>query len=94
MSKNNIQFNIPKGSDQQSLGKIIHNILTNKTTDKDKTVVTRIIKRLNKTHTKFLILACTDLQLIVPKISGVKIIDTMKVLAKATVNQMKGDLQS
>lgn len=93
LSKNKIQFIIPQENDQKILGRIIHNIVTSKTTDKDRSRVTRIIKQLN-THTKVLILACTDLQLIVPKIRGVKIIDSMKVLANATVNQMKGDLRS
>ena len=85
LEKHRVSFGIPDADDQLKLGKIILNILSGNPMNRDKKEVTEIIKDMK---TDALILACTDLQLIMQKTEDVKIIDTMKVLADATVREI------
>lgn len=83
LKENHISFKSPEKEDQVKLSKIIHKVVLNKHTDKDHAAVKRIIKNLGP-GVKNIILACTDLQLIVPPIKEIRILDTMKILADAT----------
>ena len=71
------------------MGIIINDILRNQNIDKDRVEFLRIIKNVSK-KSDALLLACTDLQLLIPekKINGVEVFDTMKILADATVKEL------
>lgn len=88
LAKDKIPFNVPSSNDQSEVSKVILNILSGKKSDHDKIKITKIIKSLG---TNTLILACTDLQLLLPKMANMNIIDTMQVLAKATVKEILSD---
>lgn len=86
--ENNIKQFVPDRADQTGIGKIINNIVLNKHNNKDKKEFLDIIDKFNKDSIKDIILACTDLQLLNPQRPGIKIYDTMKILADATVKEI------
>jgi aspartate racemase len=79
----------PNKFNQRQMGIIINDILRNQNIDKDRVEFLRIIKNVSK-KSDALLLACTDLQLLIPekKINGVEVFDTMKILADATVKEL------
>jgi len=85
---NQIKQITPIESEQQEIGKLINNLVLNRYDDIDRKKLTNIIENLTKKGLSTVILACTDLQLLIPKIEGVQIYDTMKILADATVNKL------
>ena len=73
---------------QAKLGKIIHNLVTGKHNNKDREFLIEIIDSFEKKEVDCVILACTDLQLLIPKHKNLTTYDTMKILADATVSRM------
>lgn len=88
LEKQNIKFCAPPPSLQKTLNKTIDNILTNKQTDKDSRNINEILGHFSNEKIHDVILACTDLQLLSPKHPKIKIHDTMKILADATVREL------
>lgn len=86
--KNRIQSISVNKSQQHVLNTMIHKIVNNKTEDKDAQVLTEIATELKTQGADCIVLACTDLQQIMQVIPGVQIIDTMRVLAEASVSRM------
>lgn len=84
-----IDFVTPNKINQKKMGIIINNILSNQCIDENRLELLQIINSVSK-KSDALLLACTDLQLIVPenKINGLQIFDTMKILADATVREI------
>lgn len=80
-----IRVKNPSKLQQNKINDIIHHLVDNIDTDKDKTELTNIMKDLKINH---FLLACTDLQLISEGIDNSTIFDTMNILAKATVKEM------
>ena len=50
--------------------------------------ILKIINNIASSGLKTIILACTDLQVIVPKHESVQIYDTMAILAESTVKEL------
>lgn len=73
--------------DQAEIGKMINRIVLNRHDEKDRKELINIIDKFEG-KTNNVILACTDLQLLVPHHPRLKTYDTMKILADATVNQI------
>jgi aspartate racemase len=90
LNKNKINQIIPNDFQQTQIGRLIHKIVSNRYNNKDREVLIKIIKDFSKGKVKHVILACTDLQLLMPQIKGIKIYDTMKILADATVKNIIG----
>lgn len=88
LSAQNIKFRVPISDEQLKLNSAIHKIVLNSHTDKERKDVFDIIQSLTDQNIKNLILACTDLHLVVHKKMGVNILDTMKILADATVKEI------
>ena len=59
-----------------------------KQTPKNQIVVDQVLKDLEDKGVKNIILACTDLQLLIKEKPGMEILDTMHILAKATVREI------
>jgi len=76
---------IPDNIQQIKIGKIINNLVLNQHSNNDRKELLEIIGSLKNKGAKTIILACTDLQILVPKFPGIKIFDTMKILANSTV---------
>lgn len=79
---------VPNDCEQAKIGKIINNLVSNKQNDYDRQDLIQIIKSFSKKKVKTVILACTDLQLLVPKLPGIVIFDTMKILVDSTVREI------
>ena len=82
--RSGINIKIPDDSDQLIMGTIINNIVKNKHGKRDKKELLKIIRNL---RVRNVILACTDLQILNPKSDGIKIFDTMHILANAAVRE-------
>jgi aspartate/glutamate racemase len=70
------------------MGKIIHNLVTGQQNNKDREELINIIGDFEDKKVDCVILACTDLQLLIPKHHNLKIFDTMKIFADATVENI------
>jgi aspartate racemase len=86
--ENDIHVKLPDDDDQSRMGSIINHLVHSRHTDQDKIELIKIIEKLSKKEVKTLILACTDLQLLVPEFKDMKIYDTMEILAEATVREL------
>jgi len=91
LEKNKIELITPNNFEQAKMGKIINNIVTNRHTNKDREEIINIINNFDKKEIKNIILACTDLQLLIPHHPNIAIYDTMKVFAEATVDEILKD---
>ncbi len=88
LKKNGIMQIRPDDFEQEKIGRMIHNIVMNRHANKDRAELMKIISRFEDKKAKNVILACTDLQLLIPKHPGINIYDTMKILADATVREI------
>ena len=78
----------PDDFQQAKIGKIIHNLVSNKQSNKDREELMNIIDDFETKGVNHIILACTDLQLLIPQHPKLKIFDTMKIFADATVREI------
>lgn len=88
LQKNNIKQVIPDEFQQAKIGKMINNLVLNRHNNKDREELLRIAEDFSNKGVKTVILACTDLQLLIPHHSNLEIYDTMKILADATVEEI------
>lgn len=86
--KNNIRYQTPNDLQQAKMGKFIINIVTGQQNNKDREELINIINDFENKNIDCIILACTDLQLLIPKHQNLKIFDTMKILSEATVEEI------
>jgi aspartate/glutamate racemase len=56
--------------------------------NKDREELIKIISDFEKKNVDCVVLACTDLQLLIPKLPALKIFDTMKIFADSTVEKI------
>ena len=80
-----IAFEEPNDFQQEKMGKIIHNLVMGQKNNRDRETLLEIIGDFEDKDVDAVALACTDLQLLIPKHPTLKIFDTMKILAEATV---------
>ncbi|MEI7792101.1 MAG: amino acid racemase [Candidatus Berkelbacteria bacterium] len=80
-----IQYATPDDYQQAKMGKFIMNLVTGRQNNRDREEFIKIIGDFEAKNVDCVMLACTDLQLLIPKHPKLKIFDTMKVLADATV---------
>lgn len=86
LNNKKIKILTPNSENQVRMGKIIHNLVSQSSSKKDRDSLIRIIKDIKGVNN--IILACTDLQILSPKIRGIKIHDTMKILANSAVREI------
>ncbi len=84
----NIGYETPDDFQQAKMGKIIHRLVTGQQNNQDREELVAIIDSFKDKNIDCLILACTDLQLLIPTHPSLKIFDTMKILADATVEKI------
>ncbi len=83
-----IEFVSPDNYQQAKLGKFIHNLVIGQQNNRDREEFIKIIDGFVDKNVDCVALACTDLQLLLPKHAKLKIVDTMKILADATVEKI------
>jgi len=81
---------LPSNSDQKLLAQIILRIIEGKSDQAEQKELEEIVLRM-KVDT--ILLACTDLQLLLHEIKRVQIIDTMHLLAEAVVKELLANTQ-
>lgn len=86
--ENQIGYETPDDFQQVKMGKIILNLVTGMQNNKDREELIKIISYFEKKNVDCVVLACTDLQLLIPKLPSLKIFDTMKIFADATVEKI------
>lgn len=89
--KENIKQVLPDEFEQAKIGKMINNIVLHKHANKDRKELLEIVDKFAKKGVKNVILACTDLQLLIPHHPRLVIYDTMKIFADATVQEILKD---
>lgn len=81
----NIDYVTPDNFQQAKMGKIILNLVTGQQRNEDRDKIIEIINSFDTKEVDCVALACTDLQLLIPKHKSLTIFDTMKILADSTV---------
>ncbi len=79
---------LPDDLEQAKIGKIIHNLVINRQGNREREELLKIIENFEVKNIQDAVLACTDLQLLLPEHGKVRIHDTMKILADATVRNI------
>ncbi len=87
-SANGIKQVVPDDYQQAKIGKMIHNLVSNRHDNKDREELIKMINDFENRGLEYVILACTDLQLLIPQHPKLKIFDTMKIFADAAVQYM------
>lgn len=82
---------IPDGFEQAKIGKMISNLVLSRHDNRDREELVKVIESFANKGVKNVILACTDLQLLLPSHDGLNIYDTMKILVDATVREVIAD---
>ena len=88
---NGIEQVRPDDFQQAKIGKMIHNLVSNRHDNKDREELIKVINDFETKGIDHVILACTDLQLLIPYHPRLKIYDTMKIFAEATVQEIIKD---
>lgn len=88
LKRNNISVQFPNDEDQSKVGSIINNLVNSRNDQTDKNEILKIIDNMSSRGLDTILLACTDLQVLVPKHQRVKIYDTMVILAESTVREL------
>lgn len=83
--KEKIKYLIPNKIQQTEIGKIILRLVLGEQNKADKKKLLDIIDSFQRKKVDCVALACTDLQLLIPKHPRLKIFDTMKILADSSV---------
>jgi aspartate racemase len=86
--ENCIEYETPDDFQQEKMGKFIHNLVMGQQNNRDRDELIKIINDFEKKNVDCVILACTDLQLLIPKHPNLKIFDTMKIFSEATVEKI------
>jgi len=87
-TEDGIETLVPNSEEQKELNVSINKLVNNEDSKKEKILVKKIIRKLAKEKVDTILLACTDLQLVAPKINNIKIEDTMMILVEKTVNEI------
>ena len=84
----NIKYVTPNELQQAKIGKFILNLVIGQQKNKDREELIKIVNSFGGKGLDCVILACTDLQLLMPQHQTIKIFDTMKILSDATVKMI------
>lgn len=88
LKEKSIKQVLPDGLQQAKLGKMIHRLVNSRHDNRDRDELMRIVESFSSQGTQHVLLACTDLQLLMPSHPGLEIFDSMKILADATVREI------
>jgi len=84
----NIKIILPTTSEQATLTRIINRLVKSRALISDKKALEQIISNLADRGVDCVLLACTDLQLLVKSHKRVRIFDTLQFLEKSTVREI------
>ena len=87
-AENGIEYVVPNELQQAKMGKFMLNLVVGQQKNRDREELINIINDFEDKGLDCVILACTDLQLLIPHHPTLKIFDTMKVFVDATVEEI------
>ena len=87
-AENGIEYVAPNELQQARMGKFILNLVVGQQKNRDREELINIINDFEDKGLDCVILACTDLQLLIPSHKNLKIFDTMKIFADASVEEI------
>ena len=87
-AENGIEYAVPDELQQARMGKFILNLVVGQQKNRDREELINIINDFENKGLDCIILACTDLQLLIPSNQNLKLFDTMKIFADATVERI------
>ncbi len=73
---------------QEKIGEIINRLVLKQENEADRAELIEMIDGFISQGVTNILLACTDLQLLVPQMRGVQVLDTMEILAEVTSNNI------
>ncbi len=85
---NSINFVLPDGLQQAKIDRLVMNLVLGRQKNSDREQLISITNGLEVKNADCIALACTDLQLLIPEHPRLKIFDTMKLFADATVAEI------
>ncbi len=85
-----INLHTPNDFHRAKLGRMIHSLVTNRYASRERTELQEIIDDFANQGIRTILLACTDLQALVPQSPKVQILDSMRILADAVVDEICG----
>jgi aspartate racemase len=85
-----ITYTTPNGLQSAEIDKIIGRLTNGVHLNKDRLTLLSIIEDLNGQGVECVLLACTDLQILMPSNNEIPIFDTMKILSDAAVENILG----
>lgn len=88
LRENNIDFATPDELQKVKMDKIIQRLVDGQHLNSDRDLILRVVEDLTDKGVDGVALACTDLQLLLPKSDKVQIFDTMDILAKSTIKDI------
>jgi aspartate racemase len=83
-----IEYVTPDDFQQAKMGKIIINLVSGQQRNEDREEIIKIIDTFDTKDVDCVALACTDLQLLIPKHKNLPIFDTMEILSKSTIREI------
>lgn len=83
-----VTYVTPDDFQQAKMGKFILNLVTGQQKNRDREELIQIINDFDGKNVDCVMLACTDLQLLIPQHPRLKIFDTMKIFSDATVEEI------
>lgn len=87
-AQNQMGYETPDDFQQARIDTCILHLVTGMQNNKDREELIDIISDFEKKNVDCVVLACTDLQLLTPQHKTLKIFDTMKIVADATVEEL------
>lgn len=88
LKEKKIEIITPDKSSQSKLGLLINRLVRNSPDKEDKKELLKIIDGMVSKNVDCILLACTDLQLLVRNHHKTRVFDTLDILAKATVREI------
>jgi aspartate racemase len=77
----------PSNKDQQEVNQVIMRVLAGQKNAEDKEILKKLATQMMKDGADSVVLGCTELPLILSKVAGVSVVDTLDVLARAIVDK-------
>lgn len=88
LSSHGIKCASTTDSEQEELNKAILKLVQGECAQENRKGLLKIANRFKRMGIRDIVLACTDLQLLIPSIPQMRTHDTMKILARATANKI------
>lgn len=83
-----IKMVMPDEFEQAKLARMIYGLVTNRYANHHRHELLELIDNLDKKGVRTILLACTDLQALIPHHARLQIFDTMQILADATISEI------